>query len=171
MKYRGADSYGFNDFDRHMCLKPGVWTWLVVAFLMRPYVVIAISFANKGDRMGLIDMIYPDRIWLAIDTLAALPAVAMVLAYALRSPSAGRRIRWLWGSGRALLMLSAGANAVVALASLILGNDERAAVLSPSLLCVSAWSLWYLISADRVKDAFGDFPATPDEEAGKGAGT
>ncbi|MGB1833515.1 MAG: DUF2919 family protein, partial [bacterium] len=47
-------------------------------FLMRPYVVLLVSVTNRSNRMEFIELVYPDRLWLAIDTVAALPAVILV---------------------------------------------------------------------------------------------
>ena len=57
-KYLAGHHYGLNDFDKHMCLQPGLVIWLVIAFLMRPYIVMVMSFAQMGNRMGTIDLVY-----------------------------------------------------------------------------------------------------------------
>ena len=87
-KYLAGHHYGLNDFDKHMCLQPGLVIWLVIAFLMRPYIVMVMSFAQMGNRMGTIDLVYPDRIWFAVDALAALPAVLVVVVSWMRRPGA-----------------------------------------------------------------------------------
>lgn len=163
-KYHGAASYGLNDFDKYMCLSVGRWTWYVVAFLMRPYLVLVLSFSDRSNRMGLVDLIYPDRLWLAIDTLAALPAVLIVVAYMNRKPGAKEWVSKIWRTGRTWLLASAGANAAVAVASLLLIETTRTSVVSPLMLCVSIWSLWYLVVSKRLPDAFGDFPEDEPED-------
>ena len=158
-KYLAAEHYTLNDFDKYTCLAPGVVLWLVIGFLMRPYLVMAMSFSQRGNRMGTIDLVYPDRIWFAIDALAALPAVVVIGAYIFRKPQAQAVFRKIWRSGRAWLLASSSANALVAVAGLVMTISSRTTLLSPILLCISGWCLWYLIASRRVRDVFGDFPA------------
>lgn len=145
-----------------MCLGLGHWAWLVIAFLMRPYLVIGMSLTNRGDRMELLNLVYADRLWLSIDTLAALPAVMVAIAYARRKPGAPAWVRRLWRSGRVALLSSAGLNALVAAASLFHSTNVQPSFVSPLLLCISLWCLWYLVVAKRVHDAFNDFPNPHD---------
>lgn len=168
-QYRGAQNYDAGDFDRWMCLLPGVATWIVIVFLMRPYVVMAMSFANRTDRMGLIDLIYPERFWFALNALAALPAIAVVVAYLRRRPEAGKWPRRVWANGRIWLIASAVANLVVALVAIVLAPSQGAGIVLPLMVCGAAWTLWYLVVAHRVRDTFMDFPTADDEKAAEEA--
>ena len=157
-KYLAGHHYGLNDFDKHMCLQPGLVIWLVIAFLMRPYIVMVMSFAQMGNRMGTIDLVYPDRIWFAVDALAALPAVLVVVVSWMRRPGARALVRRAWHNGRAWLLTSSVANASVAVMSLVLSESSRTTIVSPILLVLSVWCLWFLWVSRRVRDVFADFP-------------
>ena len=163
-KYRTSERYSFHDFDKHMCLSPGIALWVVVGFLMRSYVIMGMSLAQPGDRLGTIDLVYPDRVWFAIDALAAFPAIAVVIAYIFRKPEAKAHIRAVWRSGRACLIASSTANVLVALASLALTASARTPIVAPVMLCVSVWCLWFLLVSRRVRDVFDDFPSAQDAE-------
>ena len=128
-----------------MCLSLGTIAWVVILFLMRPYVVLLVSMTNHTNRMEFIDLVYPDRLWLAIDTVAAIPAVILVVVTFLRRPNAAGSVKAIWKRGRTLLLGSAALNGIVAAAALALANSHNVSIVSPILLCLSAWSLWYLL--------------------------
>ena len=98
-KYLAGGSYRFNDFDKYMCLSLGTIAWVVILFLMRPYVVLLVSMTNHSNRMEFIDLVYPDRLWLAIDTVAAIPAVILVVVTFLRRPNAAGSVKAIWKRG------------------------------------------------------------------------
>jgi hypothetical protein len=162
VRYKGGQSYEDSDFDGYMCLAPGPFIWLVIAYLMRAYVVLAMSMANKANRFELIDLVYPQLYWLAIDALASLPAMAVVIAYGMRKPKAGSLPRKIWKNGKALLLVSASASTLVAGANLIQTGGDH--ISGPILLCVAAWSIWFLMGSNRVHDTFLDFPVPADDK-------
>lgn len=166
-KYLAGASYNFSDFDKYMCLSLGTVAWVVILFLMRPYVVLLVSVTNRSNRMEFIELVYPDRLWLAIDTVAALPAVILVAVTFLRRPNAASWVKALWKKGRTLLLASAVLNAIVAMAALALADSHKVSIVSPVLLCFSAWSLWYLLMSKRMRDVFYDFPVEEDPKTTK----
>ena len=150
-----------------MCLSLGTVAWVVILFLMRPYVVLLVSVTNRSNRMEFIDLVYPDRLWLAIDTVAAIPAVILAVVTFLRRPNAADSVKAIWKRGRTLLLGSAALNGVVAAAALALANSHNVSIVSPILLCLSAWSFWYLLVSKRMRDVFGDFPVEEEPKAAK----
>ena len=150
-----------------MCLSLGTVAWVVILFLMRPYVVLLVSVTNRSNRMEFIELVYPDRLWLAIDTVAALPAVILVAVTFLRRPNAASWVKAVWKKGRHLLLASAVLNAIVAMAALALADSHKVSIVSPVLLCFSAWSLWYLLMSKRMHDVFYDFPVEEDPKTTK----
>ena len=150
--------YPLSAYDKYICLDVSVGLWLVIAFLMRPYVIVVMSVANRRDPMGLIDVFYADRSHLALGALAAIPAVLLFIAWNKRKPGASASVRALWHRGRALLTASAVLNAVIAVLPLVHGRAGGIDYLGVVQLALCGWILVYLYDSERVRDTFADFP-------------
>jgi hypothetical protein len=150
--------YPLSAYDKYVCLDMSVGMWLVIAFLLRPYLIVIISLANRQDRMGVIDMFYADRSHLALGALAAIPAVLVFIAWNKRKPGASAFARALWHRGRALLAVSAVLNAVIGLLPLLEGRPGGMDYFGVVQLVLCGWILVYLHDSERVRDTFADFP-------------
>ncbi|HLD09086.1 MAG TPA: DUF2919 family protein, partial [Methylophilaceae bacterium] len=119
--------------------------------------ILVLSLANKTDRMGLVYLFYPATSGLPFAAAAALPAVLLLVAWVKRKPGAHTAVRWIWHHGKIFLLTSTLFNGGVALQPLILGEDKSSitgwAQLAACIIIVN-----YLLTAERVKDAFRDFP-------------
>lgn len=152
--------YPASAYDDQFILRPPVGMWVTIAFLLRPVVVLVASVTNKADRVGLLNVVYPDRQWAVAHLIAALPGLAVALAYTRRAPNASTTVRWIWRHGRALLLTSLGLS-VVFLAFPVLTAHARLG--TSALIQASACGLlaYYLVRSPRVGDAFRDFPEAP----------
>jgi len=153
-------------YDANFCLKVSIAMWGAILFLCRPYVVMAMSFANRRDRMQLIELFYADRTALALAALGAIPTLLLIIAYAQRRPSGGRTARRVWSHGRALLITSALINMAVALYHL-LNSALDVSYLDTSQLFLSVLIVYYAMTSQRVKDTFADFPDYVEPESEK----
>lgn len=152
-----ANKYPASAYDDNLCLKIGLGTWVVILFLIRPYVILVLSLANKADRMGLVYLFYPARAALPLAAAAALPTVLLLISWVKRKPGARASIRWIWQHGKVFLFISIFLNAGVALQPLLWDetkmNSTGWAQLAACILIVI-----YLLTSERVKDTFKDFP-------------
>lgn len=154
-----ARVYDFSAYDRYLALKVSPALWLAVLFLFRPYVILALSLANRREPMGLVDLFYADRLPMAVSCLAALPVVLFVLAYLKRSQALD--VPWarkIWHRGRGLLAFSAVLNVLVALRPFLADMHHRLNYVGLAQLIIALGVLVYLVRSQRVKDTFADYP-------------
>jgi len=158
-----ARVYGFSAYDGNLALKVSPTLWLAVLFLMRPYVIMILSFADRRDRMALIEMFYADRLPMVFASIAALPVIIFFASYLKRSKA--QNVLWarrLWHKGRELLMLSAALNVLVVFFPYLLDQHHKLTLIGMIQLLVSLIVLLFLARSQRVKDTFADYP-TPGE--------
>jgi hypothetical protein len=153
--------YDLEEFDRHHCLKPPWVLVVAIAFLSRDFLLPVADAATKLVGSGSLDLswVYEMRVpyWYVVE----LPAIALLYAWIRRTPGGGNAARWIWHSGRWLLL----ASAVVQLYPFLgLLNPDVRLHLTDELVvaAICAAIVLYLATSRRVRDVFADFPA-PDE--------
>lgn len=152
-----SGAYPASAYDNKLNLKPSIGMWLVIVFLLKPYLVMLVSLANRSNRTELISLVYDHSGVLAMAELAALPALAVVIAWVKRNSGASRIIRWIWNNGRSLLILSTLFNVAILAISTEWRVDEFGFFIVLQMI-LSAFVLFYLWRSDRVRDTFNDFP-------------
>lgn len=156
--------YPFSAYDKYLCLKPDMVLWVAFIFLLRPYVVLVLSVANRKDRMAMINLFYSDRYAMILAAIAAIPAVMVLYAFLKRKPDASDRIRSIWRNGRLLLLGSLILNVIIVFLPLILGAIRSLGMIDWGELALCAYIGYYLLREQRVRDTFADFPP-PDADA------
>jgi len=154
-----ARVYEFSAYDGNLALKVSPTLWLAVLFLIRPYLIMVLSFANRREPMALIEMFYADRLPMVVASIAALPVILFLLSYIKRSKA--ENISWarrLWHRGRELLMLSAVLNVLVVFFPYLVAQHYNMNVVGMMQLLISLIVLLYLARSKRVKDTFADYP-------------
>jgi hypothetical protein len=159
--------YGYACFDKHACLKPSTGLVASVLFLCRAVLLpVFIGLASiKGSSQGMT-WVLAGNAHPALTSLFALPALAVLVALVRRSPQAGPWLRRTWAHGRSLLLLSALAQAGIALRDVTAGGlavDSAAALASIVVLALLIALIGYLLLSRRVRDSFLEFP--PPESA------
>ena len=171
-RYKNTD-YKFTDYDKHLCLKPSPGMWLVILFLLRPYVVIASSFrigrsaGNVSGVSGLREMIYSDGLFLVLGVLASIPALLFVFVWIKRNPGAPDLYRKIWHKSALLLMLSAALSIVIVFLPLAIGTIDRINAIGWAQAVISAVIIPYLLLSKRARDVFMDFPDDASEDQQK----
>ena len=151
--------YPISSYDKNLCLKPNITMWLIAAFLLRPYVVSALSLVNKRDRMELINIFYSDKLALSLGAFAGIPAALLVYAWLKRSPEASGFIRRLWENGRVLLASSAILSAgIILFIPYLLETIHHVTVYDWAQLLISVAIVLILYTSSYIKDCFADFP-------------
>ena len=100
------NEYSFYAYDHHGRLKMSAGMWLCLLYLLHPYLIIVMSIANIRDRMGLINLVYPEQWWLALSAVAALPAIAFFIAWVKWQKQQEGIFLTLWRNGKLVLLLS-----------------------------------------------------------------
>lgn len=164
--------YTFSDYDKYMSLKPNFDMWLIVAYFLRPFILqistIQMGRGAKSDSVsGLKDLVYPDDFGLFIAIAATIPVLLLMFAYAKRKPGASRLVRKIWHGGRTLLLVTAVLNVVIIFVPFVLDLTHSINMLGWGQLAIALYIIFYLYTAQRVKDTFADFPKDAPESDGK----
>jgi hypothetical protein len=146
-------------YDHQMCLKPPLLLWVAVVYLSRALtmpIAMAIGHFAGVDARATTQL---RALWSVDGLLPSLLAALVLYALCRRVPSASGAVRWIWAHGR--LILAAAAALDVALLSVsLLGhgdfNDQSFAPLLAGI--VDLYFLAYILMAQRVRDAFSEFP-------------
>jgi hypothetical protein len=153
--------YSLTSFDQNLCLKPPLMLWVCVLYLSRAVSLpIVIGFStltgSNTDIAGLVHGLFNAR--------ALLPsgiAFLVLFALAMRSPSAGRAVRWIFARGRVLLAAAAILDAALVLSGVSWQRVESGDPQVAGAVLGAVFDLYflvYLLTARRVRDFFRDFP-------------
>jgi Protein of unknown function (DUF2919) len=159
-----SEKYPIESYDKYLCLKINDTLWVILLFLLRPYVVTVISLANRTDRTGIINMIYSDKMALWWGILAGVPAFLVIYAWIKRKPGASPFVRKLWHRGRELLLVSALFNMAIVFVPLWMGVVLRVSKAGWIQLALSLGVVVMLYSSSYIRDCFADYPKEADAE-------
>lgn len=149
--------YTPTDYDGNFALKLNLPAWLIIAFIMRPFLVFIASVSDRTNHFGLLNIIYSDHIWALLSAFASIPTIVLLIAWINRGPHAGLRIRRIWNQGRELLTVSLLLNIVAYVTPLLLdAKVSHIAKLQIGLCSVFLLILW---RSTRIHDTFSDFPS------------
>ena len=156
--------YSFEEYDKYLCLKPSRGLWLVVLFLLLPFVFMLLTFLfgrRGGDTTFLKDMqevLYPDNLSFMLAFLASMPTLIFMYAWIRRKPGASENVKKICRNGVVILSATAIMNVIVIFVPLLtrgISSIHWVGWVEAALLFVI---IGYLHSSQRVKDTFSDFP-------------
>jgi len=161
-----AKHHAISCYDKNLCLKPNITIWLILLFLLRPYLVLILSIVNMRDRTGLIDLVYPDRLAMSLGALAGVPAAFLVYAWIKREPNTTTFVRNIWAKGRVILAVSALLNAIAILVPFWFGSVHRMPSGDWVQLSIALLILVVVYTSSYIRDCFNDFPRdeAPEEK-------
>ena len=156
--------YSIESYDENLCLKINDTLWLILLYLLRPYVLAILSLLNKNDRIGIINMVYSDRLALWWGLLAGVPAILIVYAWSRRKPGASSFARSLWRRGRMLLAASAIFSVAIIFIPLWMGVVHRVNMVGWIQFVISLGVVVVLYTSTYIRDCFSDFPKDADAD-------
>ena len=159
-----ANKYSINNYDKYICLKINGMLWLIILFLLRPYLVTIISLVNRKDKTGLINMIYSDKMILWWGLLASVPVILVIYAWSNKKPDASSFVKMLWHRGRELLAAAAIFNVAVVFIPFWMGVTNRVQTIGWIQLTICLGIVAILYSSSYVRDCFSEFPKEVDAE-------
>ena len=145
-------------YDTQVCLKMNWVMWFMLFFLIRPYIVLALSIANSSDRTFLVDLVYPDYSMMLLGALAGIPAALVIYAWTRKKPGVSGFVEKIWRNGRSLLATSAVLNAGVIVASPLLIPAHVIPFRDWAQLAASVLIVLVLWKSTYIRDCFNDFP-------------
>ena len=91
--------YSFEEYDKYLCLKPSRGLYLVVLFLLLPFVIKLLTFLfgrRGGDTTIMRDIqnvLYPNDLALMLAFLSSMPALIFMYAWIRRKPGAPENVK------------------------------------------------------------------------------
>jgi hypothetical protein len=166
--------YSYKDYDKFLCLKVSSEMWLIMLYLLRPYILLISTLrlgrggGNSKGISGLKDMVYPDDFSLALGIFATIPVLILMYGLMKRKPGAPDYVQKIWRHGTWLLIAAAVLNIVIVFVPLLLGLIAQIHPAGWVQVVLPLPIILYLYFSQRVKDTFADFPPeTPaDKERG-----
>jgi len=156
--------YSYKDYDKFLCLKVSTELWLVILYLLRPYVLL-VSSVRMGRGGGgaegvdsLKNMVYPDDFSLTLGILVTIPVLILLYGWVKRKPGAPDYVWKIWRHGAWLLITAAVLNIAIVLIPLLLGLMHHIHLAGWVQVVLSLPIIVYLYFSQRVKDTFADFP-------------
>lgn len=161
--------YNFRAYDKQLCLKINIVTWVIIIYLLRPFILMFSTLRlGRGSGplkgvSGLKNVIYPDNFSLALGILAAVPVLVFLFAWIKRKPAASEFVRTVWRKGGIYISVSAVLNILIVLIPLLIGIDAEIHLAGWIQILLSILIVVYLFKSQRVRDTFDDFPVESKE--------
>jgi hypothetical protein len=161
--------YDFNQYDKYFSLKVNTGLWLVILYLMRPYIVLIGTLKMGRGSSGAVgvegvrNILYPDNFSIVLAILATIPALLFMYAWSRRKPGAGALVIKLWKQGANLLAAAAAMNIVIVFVPWLTGAVVRIHALGWVQVGFAIVIIGYLYSSRRARDTFADFPVEKEQ--------
>ena len=84
------------DFDRFDCVTISKGVYLILAFILRGYLIWIISVTNMNDRVAIIEWLYPQKAMFYLSLCSGALGLFIVLIFSLRRPNAALWVQWCW---------------------------------------------------------------------------
>ena len=156
--------YSFEEYDKYLCLKPTRGLWVVILFLLLPFVIklLTFLFGRRGGDTTIIrdiqNVLYPNDLALMLAFLSSMPALIFIYAWIRRKPGAPANVKKICRNGAVMLSATAIMNVITIFVPLLTGVIHRIHWISWVQAGLSFVIIAYLRSSQRVKDTFSDFP-------------
>ena len=156
--------YSLEEYDKYLCLKPSRGLWLILFFLLLPFVIMLLTFllGRRGGDITVLKVIqkdlYPDNLSLMLAFLSSMPTLIFMYAWIRRKPGASEYVRKICRNGAVMLSATAIMNMIIVFVPLLtvgIRSIHWIGWVQAGLLFVV---ICYLHSSKRVKDTFSDFP-------------
>ena len=148
--------YDPSAYNESALLKLNIPAWLIIGFIMRPFLIFIASVTIKTDRYGLLNLFYPDPKLALITALMATPTFALLISLVKRKSNAQIWVRAIWNQGRYLLAASLTLNIITLSQPWIFDSRSNPAVVFQIGLCCVM--IYYIFRSARLRDTFLDFP-------------
>ena len=89
-------NYGPRDFDKFDCLKLSLVLYVMLAFVLRGYLVWLMSVTNMRDRVSILQLAYPQTSLFYLSLLAGAIGLFVVLLICLRKPNGPAWVKKCW---------------------------------------------------------------------------
>lgn len=158
-----TEAYGPSHYDSNWCLKPPMLFWPAALYLSKGITLPFVCWIGTMAGVNAEAIQLLRNFWTVETLLPSLIATAVLYALLRRVPSAWRPVRWIWAHGRFLLALSGILDLVLSSISIVRQGGIHDGTIVPLVAAViDLYFLVYILSAQRLRDAFAEFPLQPD---------
>ncbi|WP_206486351.1 DUF2919 family protein [Thalassotalea sp. G2M2-11] len=162
MSHRYAN-YTPSDFDHFDCVKISKGIYLLLAFVLRGYLVWIMSVTNMKDRVGVIQWVYPDPTLFYLSLLSGAVGLFVVLLLSLRRPDARPWVKMSWRQLRPLLLSALLFDFIVNIFGYIYWHHVSSSWLITNLVIMCGFVL-FLLTSQRVTVNIEEFPTKLPEK-------
>lgn len=145
------------DFDQYNCVKVSLGLYIILAFLLRGYIVWAMSVTNLQDRVGFLSWIYPEKFLFYLSLLSGIIGWFIVIVLSLRRPDAPAWVVASWRYCFWILLIALTFDFLCTLWGFIFAHRITSSTLiihaTIVLLCVI-----YITKNQRLRLNFKEFP-------------
>ena len=156
-------NYSPEDYDKYLCLKPSFGLYLTLVFGIKDFLLVVLpalaSFKSKSTTLDyLADLVQPEMF------IADFIVIVVWLALFKRNPYSKAVWKNIWSKGRLMLILAFGIHASILLVEQLyafnaVANFQRGLDLKiVYLLIINLIFLANLLTSQRIKDTFSDWP-------------
>ncbi|USD39281.1 MULTISPECIES: DUF2919 domain-containing protein [Ferrimonas] len=145
-------TYPIYAFNQHGDLKPPLWLFVLMAFLGRTWLLMAIAAASRSTGSDILALFYPSTHYFYLGLLSGLPVVLLTILGRFKG---GDRqwIKRVWQQGKWILMANWLLDLVLQASALHHQRGDVALYQALPLLA-SFWFGWYLIKSRRIGHYF-----------------
>ncbi len=98
--------YSIEDFDKFDCLKLSKRFYLVLAFVLRGYLIWLMSVTNMKDRVATMQWIYSEKNLFFVSLVSGVIGLLVVVIISLRRPNAPSWVKVIWPYTRVMLVVA-----------------------------------------------------------------
>ena len=149
--------YTPDDYDKHGYLKPPIGFYFILALLLRAYLVLILSVANRSDATALITSLYPNKYDFFAGLVVGIGALIVTIALSLRREKAQAWMAKIWHKGKWFLWTSWLLDLILTLYVI----KKHKFNFEPQFALVMLglfFAAWFMLKNSRLNDAFANWP-------------
>jgi hypothetical protein len=149
--------YSVNDFDKFDCVKLSKTIFLILAFVLRGYLIWIISVSNMQDKVGIMQWVFPEKEMFYLSLVSGSIGLFIALIISLRRPDAAEWVKWSWRQTRILLVFAMFFDLLIS----VLGFTFFQLLSMPWLMvqaCLAVVASIYLFKNKKVAINLAEFP-------------
>ena len=146
----------WQDFDLEGKVKIPLGFYLVLAYLMRGYLIWIVSLTFRQDTGLLLSLIYPDTRVFTLTLLLGLPALFCFFQFGLKSQAQKAWFKWCWLKQRRLLLLTLVIDLAIQSWAIVHHPTQIHWSQIPLALC-GFYLCWYWLKSRKVSRFFGNW--------------
>ena len=156
--------YPISSYNKYVCLKANDLMIIISLYLLKPFIVAIASITYRKDRSAIINMIYPEKIFISFEAAATIPLLFLIYAWTRRAPGASQLTKKIWSNGKKLIIMTAFLQLSATSILTFLWTDSKLTYISwiQIILYLAVIAATYV--SRYMTDCFCDFPVDGEKQ-------